>query len=204
MAKASAVSDVFAFDETPDRVRELSLGCVQYVQRATGVVLDFSSETLPVLDYYLQGLRGEKPAVRALLAPAAGAYFGELVRRIFAARWHAPREEYDRWRVEFSQCFLHFNPVAMAHEAIDGAELVEGGSGFGVNAQDLPLLKAALDTFGAISEDDYFRLATRLEALESIVDRLLASAAQRGESKVALGPDFYRMSLDREETERAD
>ena len=67
--------------EVPEHVVVLCLACAQYVHAATGVALDFTPDTLPLLDHYLQGVRGAKDDVKELVATAAGAYFGELVRR---------------------------------------------------------------------------------------------------------------------------
>lgn len=184
-------------DNAPPHVQELCLGCIQYVQRATGVALDFSAETLPVLDHYLQTVRTDNEALQVLVAQAAGAYFGELVRRLFPARWHCPPEMYESWRLEFSPCFLHFNPVTMAWEAILGREVVEGGAGFAVSEHNVPALRAALDTLGAVPEDDFYRLTTRLEVLEAVLDRVLAADASRGAPGATYGAEYYRMTVDR-------
>jgi len=184
-------------EDAPAHVRELCLGCIQYVQRATGVTLDFTAETLPVLDYYLQAVRIDHEPLQVLVSQAAGAYFGELVRRIFPARWHCPPEMYESWRLEFSPCFLHFNPVTMAWEAIVGHDVLEGGSGFAVSEHHVPALRAALDTLGAVPEDDFYRLTTRLEVLEATLDRILAADAARGVPAATFGAEYYRMTLDR-------
>lgn len=184
-------------EDAPPHVLELCLGCIQYVQRATGVALDFTAETLPVLDHYLQSVRIDNEALQALVAQAAGAYFGELVRRVFPARWHCPPEMYESWRLEFSPCFLHFNPVTMAWEAIVGHDVLEGGTGFAVSEHNVPALRAALDTLGAVPEDDFYRLTTRLEVLEAVLDRILAADAARGAPAATFGAEYYRMTLDR-------
>jgi hypothetical protein len=180
---------------TPRAVRELCDACVQYVHRATHVELDFTADTLPLLDHYLRGVREGDEAIRALVAPAAGAYFGEVVRGLFPARWHSPTDDWSDWRVEFERCFLHFNPVALAHEAILGQEIVEGGAGFGVNLQESETLRDALEVLGTTTEEDYFLLSTRLEVLTVLVDRLMASAAARGETHFNYPSALYRSVL---------
>jgi hypothetical protein len=191
------IDDLVEFDprDVPPHIRSLCEACVEYVERSTGVVLDYTPETLPLLDHYLDEVREAKTDVQTLVASAAGAYFGELVRRIFNARWHAPALELDAWRIEFTHCFLHFNPVGMAREAIESATLGEG-FGFQVNAEDLEALQAGLSVFGEIPEDEYYRLATRMEAVGPIVDRLLASALARDEGDVEYGPEIYRHALE--------
>lgn len=180
---------------SPPHVLELAQACVQYVQRATGFVLDFHEDTLPVLDHYLRSVETHSESIRGLIAPSAGAYFGQVVRSVYPARWHTPGDDYALWRLEFEPCFLHFSPVAFAHEAMLGKELVEGPASFGVQRDDLPALRAVLDLLGGISEEDYFKLSTRFEVLSTVVDRLVASAAARDEF-VPLGHDVYRSVLD--------
>ncbi len=194
--QTGAVTTENPVEPPPDHVRELALGAVQFVQRATGVQLDFDPETLPLLDHYLSSVSEASEAVLALVAPAAGAYFGEVVRKVFPARWSAPGEDYAVWRIEFSPCFLHFNPVAFAHEAIHARELIEGGTGFGVNSDDVDTVRQSLEVLGTVSEEDYFKLSTRFEVLTSVVDRLIASATARGEPPLSLGAEMYRSALD--------
>jgi hypothetical protein len=181
--------------EVPEHVVVLCLACAQYVHAATGVALDFTPDTLPLLDHYLQGVRDAKGNVKELVATAAGAYFGELVRRMYPSRWHAPDEAFDAWRVEFSRCFLHFNPVGFAREAIEGHD-VGGGYGFGVNGDDVPALEAGLAAYGDVPTDDYYLLSTRIEVLGPVVDRLLANNLARGAEELEYGPAVYRVALD--------
>jgi hypothetical protein len=182
----------------PEHVRQLSEACVRYVQKATGVVLDYQAETLPVLDHYLSQVPRVDDSMRTLVAPAAGAYFGEVVRAAFPCRWNAPADDYGAWRIEFENVFLHFNPVAFAHEALVGDEVVEGGSGFGVLGEDLEAVRAGLEALGTIGEDDYFRLSTRYEVLATVVDRLAGQAlAESGEGEIVVRFDAsaYRAAL---------
>jgi len=181
--------------ETPESLQPLVAGCVQYVHAATGVMLDLTPETLPVLDHYLAEARAAQPDLKSLVARAAGAYFGELVRSLYPARWRLT-DDAEGWRLEFERCFLYFNPAAFAREAIEGSDVVEGGAGFGVAAGDLDALQAALAVFGEVPAEDYYRLSTRLEALGPLVDRLTANALARGEVEVGYGADFYARALD--------
>src|ERR1044071_4902274 len=77
-------------EPAPGTIGELADACVRFVQAAVGVPLDFRPETLPLLDHYLATRREELLAARAanpeamgLVARAAAAYFGEVVRRHF-------------------------------------------------------------------------------------------------------------------------
>jgi hypothetical protein len=181
--------------EVPEHIKTFCLACVQYVHTATGVALDFTPDTLPLLDHYLQGVRDAKADVKGLVSTTAGAYFGEVVRRIYPSRWHAPEGEPESWRIEFARCFLHFNPVAFAREGVEGADVGEG-HGFGVNGNDIPALEAGLAAYGDVPAEDYYLLSTRFEVLAPVVDRLLANALARDESTLDYNGAVYRQALD--------
>lgn len=186
----------FRPEGTPEHVRDLAVACVQFVERATGVMLDFTSDTLPLLDHYLRAVGTDEPQIRGLVAPAAAAYFGEVVRKVYPARWHAPEDDPAAWRIEFETCFLFFNPVAFAYEAIDGREAVEGGAGFGVSVEERGHLALALEVLGSLPEDQYYLLATRYDVLESVVDRLMGGSDKEFPGQVRLTAEAYRVALD--------
>src|SRR5262249_46544401 len=88
--------------DPPALAVELAEACVRFVEAALGVRLDFSAETLPLLDHYVASRREElvaKPETIGLVARAAGAYFGELVRRQFHSFWHAPTDDPSSWEL---------------------------------------------------------------------------------------------------------
>ena len=105
-------------DEDIDGVAELADACVRYVQEALELELDYTPETLPILDHYLKSrMEDPKEELLSLLAPTAGAYFGEVVRRtVDGARWHCPSGHFAAHRIEFETFFLHFNPIGVAVE----------------------------------------------------------------------------------------
>lgn len=184
----------FQMEGTPERVREAALACVQYVQRALGVALDFTPETLPLLDHYLAGARSAGDEIRALVAPAAGAYFGQVVRRVHPARWAQVDDDPLRWRLEFETCFLHFRPGILALEAIMHRDEVIDGGGFQVNPAELDAVRQALAVLGEVAVEDYYRLSTRFEVLEAVIDRLMGAAVSRGEEDVYVGAEVYRQA----------
>ena len=96
-------SDDRRAEPAPDRVRDLAEACVRFVERAVGVKLDYEPETLSILDHYLGGARpaaGERPAAGVLVAHAAGAYFGEVVRRRYPSWWRLDGDDPGEWRIE--------------------------------------------------------------------------------------------------------
>ena len=179
-------------DPPPPQVHELAQACVGFVQEAVGFTLDYQPETLPVVDHYLRGQMPEAGSAADLVTASAGAYFGEVVRRLIpGVRWHAPAGEYRSWRLEFEPFFLWFNPLGAAVEAASG----EASEGWNTHFQVLDEARAeverSLAAAAEVSEEDYFTLSTRLEALEQVADVLGALESKQREPRV-FGPDVYR------------
>src|SRR5687768_1752387 len=66
----------------PVVVLDLAEACVRFVKRALQIALDYTPDTLPLLDHYLRSASDiSKEEILSLHVPAAGAYFGEVVRR---------------------------------------------------------------------------------------------------------------------------
>ena len=179
-------------NETPQAVRELAEACVRFVERAVGIALDYTPDTLPILDHYLQEARdvGHEEVVD-LVAPSAGAYFGEVVRRqLGAGRWHL-EEAYEGWRIEFETFFLTFNPIGAALEAIRG-EAVEGHAAhLAVLPEDQRAVKESLARTGDVRSEDFYRLAIRFEAIEQVADLLAELSARKKEGSRNFGPEVY-------------
>lgn len=121
-----------------DQVVEFASQVVEYVRRSLGVTLEYNSETLPILDHYLREVtRGPGaarrpangggpsadtlPVATSLVAAAAGAYFGEVVRLRLGGSWHLPTSDPGTWRLVLPSG-LWFFPVAMAMAAIVGPD----------------------------------------------------------------------------------
>lgn len=180
-------------DTPPAALTDLAAACVRYVHKTLGIELDFTPETLPLLDHYLRDLKAPPTTeITALIAPAAGAYFGEVVRRTLGpVRWHTEGEDYAGYRIEFERCFLYFNPVGQALEAITREPAGQYGSNLGVRAEDSAAVKVALERLGDVRDDDYYRLATRYEVVEAVVATLAAQMLAAGESERRFTPDEY-------------
>ena len=151
------------------------------MQRAVGTPLDGTSDTLPLLDHYLRQLDAKEPGpVHELIVSAAGAYFGEIVRKRYPCRWYAPVGEPFRWRIEFERIFLHFNPVAMAFEAIARRESGLGAS-FETLEADQDHLRAVFEGLPAVRVKDFYTLGVRLEVLDRVVAELILLSRSRGD-----------------------
>jgi hypothetical protein len=180
-------------NETVTEVTDLAESCVRFVHEALGLTLDFTAETLPVLDHYLrEHARGAKDEVMELLAVPAGAYFGEVVRRrLEGARWHAPAGDYAGHRLEFEPFFLSFNPIGVAMEVLSKADVPGWGAHFQVLDEARALLAQALAANSEVEAEDYYTLSMRLETLDQVVDLLIA-LEQKQPKRRLFGPDVYR------------
>ncbi len=189
------MTDEITAEEAPDLALELAASAFRMVKQSVKIDLDFTADTLPLLDHHLAMARVEAKQsddLRQLIATSAGGYFGEVVRRhIPGARWHVQPNDFGAWRIELGHVFLHFNPIAMAMEALESGE-VKGWSGhLEVLPQDRSLLEQALSRMGEIDEGDYYTLAVRLEVIEQVVAALESAQVARGEISRRFGPEVY-------------
>jgi hypothetical protein len=194
--------DPTGVDEAPHIVLELAASAFRMVKQTLKIDLDFTPDTLPLLDHHLQAARAEaeKSAdLRDLLATSAGGYFGEVVRRHLPfARWHVEENDFARWRIEFGHVFLHFNPVGVAHEALRGEDVPDWQAHLEVLPSDKSLLEQALARMGEIEADDYYTLSVRFEVLSQVVAALEAAQVARGEVGRRFPREIYRATTGEE------
>lgn len=181
-----------ANDNTPAVIEDLASACVRFVKRALGIELDYTPETLPILDHYLREAQGEsRDDILKLVVPAAGAYFGEVVRRhLGESRWYVQDDDFAVARLEFARWFLSFNPMGMALEAVLGQEAEGYGAHLELLREDRGLVNEVLERAGDVRNDDYYRLAVRFEVLEMVTGLLSERAAQSDTPRV-FGPEVY-------------
>lgn len=164
-------------------VEDLAAGCCRMVEHSLGFRLDYSLETLPVLDHFLGDMAKDEPKAESLVAPCAGAYFGEALRRqMEGARWVIHTQDYETWRLAFDDVGVSFNPLGAALERIAGENLAGWGAHLEVPPKHRSLVSEALQASGPVRADDYFRLAVRQEVLEQAVD-LLREMGRRESSR---------------------
>lgn len=148
----------------------------RFVQRTVGVELDGSETSLAYVDHYIEKTARHdtlKPEVLELVAPALGAYFGQVVLERLGGRWVLEGDDPSRWRIELAPAPLHFFPVGMAAEALRGGE-VEGYDGSFVPRADLLApLSEALAAAPPVDEAYYYSLTGRLEILTQALDLLV-------------------------------
>ena len=186
------MSEPSELEPAPTQVADLAESCVRFVKESLDLALDYTPETLPILDHYVrERVGGSEPEVTALIAHAAGAYFGEVVRRcVPGARWHATGSDYTDFRLEFDPFFLCFNPIGVAQEVIAVADV----SGWGAHFQVLDDARTAVAQSLAAVEDappeDYYTFSMRLEVLQQIAD-LLGGLESAQPTPRSFGHDVY-------------
>jgi hypothetical protein len=160
-------------ERTPPVVEDLAASCARFVKRANGFDLDYTPETLPLLDHYVREL-GDDTAeeVLGLVVPAVGAYFGEVVKRAFEdGRWRSESDDYDTWELSFARCSMRFNPIAIAYELV-----TRGKDGFRAPLELAPADRGRaaeiLESLGEVREEDYYLFAIRFEALTDLYANL--------------------------------
>jgi hypothetical protein len=185
-------------EDVPAAVEDLALGAFRLVKEKLAFELDFTPETLPVLDHFLRSLRDPDPSdtVVSLAGPCAGAYFGEVVRRSLPGlRWHCPSDDYRRWRLEGVNVFVALNPIGAALEAIYGEAVADFHAHLALLPEEQSIVEASLAHAGPVREDDFYRLAVRHEVLEQTLSVLGELAHRKGERRT-FGPEVYAAALD--------
>ena len=179
----------------PDAIVELCQQCVAYIQRAVGVTLDYSPETLPIVDHYLSEVRAnieERPALLSLLANAIGAYFGEVIRRRINGFWLITTQDVHDWYVCATSVFLRFNPIGVVHEAIARTDMHPGPSAeFKLAREDQGLVAERLAKLPELPYEQYYLLSTRAETLDVVVETLRLAMDAGGHGTVEFEAQDY-------------
>ena len=192
----------------PQIIAELAGSCVRYVERALGVKMDFSAETLPLLDHYLADaetalvVQNENDAKAAhatltLLVHTAGAYLGEVVRRRYPSWWRAEGDDPMAYRIELENVYLAFSTMLFVYEALSRQLTLHGDQAVFEAAQiemDEEDQKAAAERLGElqVSDEEYYAPSTRLEAIDVCVDTIRTRRLAEGDAvEMALTPEDY-------------
>ncbi len=183
----------------PPEIAELAEAARQYVLTAVGPELDYSPETLPLLDHYLRGAGEnvrERPELAELLARSVGAYFGEVVRLALPSFWRLPSSDARDWQVCLEQVFLAFNPTAFAWDALfESADHDGPSSELVLDREDREALEQRLAALPPVSESEYWLLSTRFEVIEMAADQARLGLARAGLSRVEYGPADYEPAV---------
>jgi hypothetical protein len=179
----------------PEPVAELVTVCLDYVRRALGFELDFTSDTLPVLDHYVSTVkdsRTERPELVPLVARATGAYFGEVVRAWIPGFWRIPSPNVVDWQLCSRVCFLHFNPIGVAYDALYGDTEHDGPrSMLRCAPEDREFLERRLAVLPPVPADQYQLFTTRFEVIEVANEALRARLDEQGYEGSELSEEDY-------------
>lgn len=186
-------------EASPTPILDLAASCVRFVERSVGVRLDYRAETMPLLDHWLKEARAaavERPEAALLLTHAAGAYFGEVVRRRHASWWRAEEGgDPSAFRIELRDVFLSFSPADVARDALqldrdpDGEPLEV--TSYDLDEADRDAVASRLAELPQVSEDEYRAPSTRLEVLDIVVEAIRQVQASEERPALALEPDDY-------------
>ena len=199
----------------PPAVEALAEACVKFVERALGVRLDYCPETLPVLDHYLEQARSamvDRIEAVPVVAQAAGAYLGEVVRRRHASWWRAQGDDATDWQIEFEAVYLAWKPVLFIQEALlrdrhgepqgephgsAGGASEGDAAAFVLQDDDREAVAARLAELPSVSDAEYYAPSTRIEVIDIVVEAIRARRMAQGEElDDALEPADYEQSED--------
>lgn len=177
----------------PPRVAELCAACMRFVASKYKVALDGTPDTLSLLDQYVREAREaarERPESVQLVAPAIGAYLGEVMRQTFRAEWWA-EGDYEGWRLYFSNVYLSFNPLGMGLEAITMTEAEGMNAHLTLDPGEREEIEARLAAMPSVDEEEYYLPTTRLDVVTVVVETLRARAEAAGMGDVTFTKDDY-------------
>lgn len=176
----------------PKAVEALANRCITHIKNRTQITLDYQSETLSLLDFFIQQMLkeeggGDIPSIgdhrrsemMHLFAPTLGAYFGEMVRHEFPCRWRIDSADPKSWMIEFAHVPLRFSPVGAAAEAIVENEIDEWGCNLETRRDETQALHERLAAAPPVTEAEFFTLSTRFEVVQIAVDYLRARISKR-------------------------
>jgi hypothetical protein len=167
------------------------------------VKLDYQAETLSLLDHYLEEGRKaarEKPETAALVAHAAGAYFGEVVRRRHASWWRAEGIDPAMYRLELESAYLSFSPVQLMADALlrvdrteeEAAEEEDASERLELEEEDREAVAQRLAELPPVSDREFYAPSTRLEVIDIAIEAIRARRMGDGDqAEDALRPEDY-------------
>lgn len=183
----------FSALDAPESILELAAACARFVQGKYGIALDFSGDTLSLVDQYVRDARAEvavKPETFDLVAMAVGGYLGEVLRRSFGGEWFVEGEPH-QYRLYFTRVKLSVNPVALAREALLEAPDEVYPSAFVVDPEYRAYVTQRVESMPDVPEDEYYLPSTRFDMAAALVDTLRGKLAEAGRENLRFTRDDY-------------
>lgn len=159
----------------PDRVADGARSCILYVEKSIGVTLDYTTETLPILDHYLRtaGAPGaNQPETTLLLATVAGCYLGEVIRSRHPLQWDLGQQDPMHWSLTSHDANITVFPIAIAHIAVEGIAAERQVEAFQLEGKLKKALARRLANLPAVSDEEYVAPSTRVEVIDIAFDLL--------------------------------
>jgi hypothetical protein len=139
--------------------------------------------------------RSTRAETGALVAAAAGAYFGEVVRRRHPSWWRVEGDDPAAWRIELEPVFLSFSPVEIVSDALAREGSIETSAWMELEEEDQQAVAARLADLPPVDDAAYHAPTTWLEVIDIAVDAIRAHRLGKGEEAgAALGPEDYEPS----------
>jgi hypothetical protein len=186
-------------DSVTELVGERARACAEYVRRSMNINLDYSAETLPLVDHYLSTARAqvlERPSFAPLIAEAAGAYFGSVAVSALGGFWRIPSGNVHDWQICMKNAFLSINPIGVGYEALFSSSTHAGPRALlHVAPEYRKFVDARLASLPETREDEYFLLSTRLEVLETAILELRAHMEAEGYGDTLYEAEDYAAEL---------
>jgi hypothetical protein len=177
---------------SPQEAQIIAERCVEHVRNRHEVELDYTSNTLSVIDFFIRDVVAEECGGTApppgdsrrahlvhLLGSTVGVYFGELLCRTFPCRWRISGEEPENWLIEFDHVPLRFNPTIASVEAFTEQEAAGLGQVLITEPMEVETLIERLSVAPPVPADEFFSLTTRFEVLQIAVEWLREHIAGR-------------------------
>lgn len=177
----------------PPAVVELCAAASRFIATKYKVALDGTPETLSLVDQYVRDARDavrDRPESIDLVAPALGAYFGEVVRQTFGGEWFA-EGAHDAWRLYFTNVYLAFNPIGIMREALTMREEEGWHAHLVLDPAEREAIDERLRAIPEVDEEEYYLPTTRLEVLTIVVETLRARAEAAGNADVRFTREDY-------------
>jgi hypothetical protein len=163
----------------PEVVLELAASCVRFVHAKLGIELDFTHETLPLLDYYAKDARDglqQRPEATTLIVEAMGAYFGQVLALEFGGLWKQEHGDIHNYRLCLQSAFLAINPIGVAYDVLYAGQTHGGPSSEPLMAkEDKAMVDERLAALPPVREEEYFTFSARYDVFH------LAFEALRGQ-----------------------
>lgn len=179
----------------PNTITELAVSCVQFVKAALGLELDFSHETLPILDHYARGAHAEittRPEATPLVAQAMGAYFGQVLAAELSGLWRVVDADPNGWLLCLQPVFLAINPIGVGYDVLhQSSDHLGPSSELRLARTDREMVEARLAALPETNEEDYFSFSTRFDAIQIATEALRGQMSEDGLEDVAFDTQDY-------------